>query len=791
MVDVRVITYGNTFLGFCAVHQLLEHHYLNVAKTIMLRGAQHASIIRRLGMCKKNSRRVFNLVNKLVLVSVMVWAPSSYADYLGTDNLRIFPAPIADLTDGYDVGDRIEFVIEVTPRDTGSTEGNAAWSTFYIPAGSKVVAAKYVIRDGSGAYVAKSADDVDSTYDGWGARGAKNYGVGLDEGFVNEVQQDTGIFYSTDPRTAQVPAGLAIVSPTGVADNQPFNQWDRDQVLAFGDGSAISGNGGQGNTPMVLGTPNAGTGSPVAGVDTYYTNDYNPANVLAPYGSVGPWLRIETPGDKIGGSGPVTPAVEQGAVINTAVDVVGGFQLDSVLTSGMPATSLPAGTNAVRIVHGARRIGDIERWSVILEVTNVNDFLARMDAGEICADSIPADTTPAKDNNWRYYEVSRSCTELNSEAVLVKEITDPSSASAVSVGQTVTYQFTFTNLSNAALTNVVATDEAIAGLDLVAEGLSGCPANYDGVITPGNTPVAFNNIVGNVASWATIASLPVGASVTYTACGTVTGNFETLVDNQANITYDNCLSNTTPCLTSNAIVPVINSLSGTVYHDLNSDGQFTAGELGIPGVIVELYLDDGDGILNAGDTLISSQLTGSNGSYQFVSMAAGDYIIVETNPANFTSTGDVDNAPPNCAGNGCDTIGGGAPGAAPIPIAVVDATNISGLDFFDSADAPDLAIVKTGSPNPVQRGQQLVYTLAVTNVGAIDAFGVVVTDTLPANLSWLSTTNSTDPDTCIDGTNEICSCSDPDGADTGTVTCEVGDINVGDSETVTITVTVD
>ena len=106
------------------------------------------------------------------------WVSTAHADYLGTDNLRIFPGAIDDITDGYDIGDRIEFIVEVTPRDTGSESGNAAWSTFYIPSSTKVVGARYLTLDGMGNYVTAAADDVDSTYDGWGSRGAAGYGAG-------------------------------------------------------------------------------------------------------------------------------------------------------------------------------------------------------------------------------------------------------------------------------------------------------------------------------------------------------------------------------------------------------------------------------------------------------------------------------------------------------------------------------------------------------------------------------------------------------------------------------------
>ncbi|MGH3362840.1 MAG: hypothetical protein ACRDOM_10330, partial [Nocardioides sp.] len=89
-----------------------------------------------------------------------------------------------------------------------------------------------------------------------------------------------------------------------------------------------------------------------------------------------------------------------------------------------------------------------------------------------------------------------------------------------------------------------------------------------------------------------------------------------------------------------------------------------------------------------------------------------------------------------------------------------------------------LTIEKTDSPDPVLAGDELVYTVTVGNGGPSTAVDVVLTDTLPAGTTLVS---------AVDGTGSVaCSTS---GA--GVVSCELGDLDPGQSVTVFITVLVD
>jgi len=84
----------------------------------------------------------------------------------------------------------------------------------------------------------------------------------------------------------------------------------------------------------------------------------------------------------------------------------------------------------------------------------------------------------------------------------------------------------------------------------------------------------------------------------------------------------------------------------------------------------------------------------------------------------------------------------------------------------------DLTIIKS-APATVNAGEQLTYTLAITNNGPSDATGVTVTDNLPDDVALVSATLS-------QGT---CSGSDP-------VTCTLGPVASGSSAAVSLTTTV-
>ncbi len=91
----------------------------------------------------------------------------------------------------------------------------------------------------------------------------------------------------------------------------------------------------------------------------------------------------------------------------------------------------------------------------------------------------------------------------------------------------------------------------------------------------------------------------------------------------------------------------------------------------------------------------------------------------------------------------------------------------------------DLSITKTDSPDPVNAGSNLTYTITVTNNGPSAAANASWSDTLPAGTTFVSLP-------AVGGW----SCTTPDAGDSGTVSCSNPSFAVG-SSVFTLTVAVD
>ena len=79
---------------------------------------------------------------------------------------------------------------------------------------------------------------------------------------------------------------------------------------------------------------------------------------------------------------------------------------------------------------------------------------------------------------------------------------------------------------------------------------------------------------------------------------------------------------------SAAIVARSQTISGTVFNDVNADSTVSVGEGTFANAAVQLYVDDLDGVIDAGDLLVTSATTAAGGTYTFSNLGNATYWVV-------------------------------------------------------------------------------------------------------------------------------------------------------------------
>ncbi|MCZ2342684.1 MAG: carboxypeptidase regulatory-like domain-containing protein [Bacteroidales bacterium] len=150
-------------------------------------------------------------------------------------------------------------------------------------------------------------------------------------------------------------------------------------------------------------------------------------------------------------------------------------------------------------------------------------------------------------------------------------------------------------------------------------------------------------------------------------------------------------------------------VSGTVFYDQNRDGSINPGEMGIPGVVVELVDENG--------VVVATTTTGPDGSYEFPNVPPGNYTVRETQP-----TGYGDSTPSNQ------------------PIAV-NGTPVTGVNFGDTLSTVSGAVYVDTNNNGVRDGGEVGIGGVVVTLTGTDAAGnpIAKTTTTGADGSYIFT----------------------------------------------------
>jgi LPXTG-site transpeptidase (sortase) family protein len=299
-------------------------------------------------------------------------------------------------------------------------------------------------------------------------------------------------------------------------------------------------------------------------------------------------------------------------------------------------------------------------------------------------------------------------------------------------GAVLTYTLTYTNVGNQGATGVILTETVPAHTTFTGSGWTCIPDNNAGSVCTFSVG-ALNAGASGSATFVVTVNATVPAGVTQIANTAVIGDDGT--NGPDPTPGDNSGSDTTPLeaapdLRISKTDGGVSTMPGAV---LTYTLTYTnVGNQGATGVILTETVPAHTTFTGSGWTCIPDNNAGSVCTFSVGALNAGasgsaTFVVTvnATVPAGVTQIA-------NTAIIGDD----GTNGPDPTP------GDNSGSDTTPLEAAPDLVITKDDGFTVVSPGQVITYTLTIRNVGTQDATGVVVTDTLPANTTFVSASDS-------------------------------------------------
>lgn len=337
-------------------------------------------------------------------------------------------------------------------------------------------------------------------------------------------------------------------------------------------------------------------------------------------------------------------------------------------------------------------------------------------------------------------------------------VTKTANPSSVFPGQVLTYTVTVTNNGPSTATATTLVDVLPPGVVFLS---ATSPAGTSCVQSSGVVNCSLGNLGAGVSSQVTINVTPLQpGSITNTATATTSAGESNPGNNSASVTTT---VNATPSGTGTDLAVTKSANPSPVAPGQTLTYTITVNNAG-PNLATNVQVFD---TLPGGVTFLSA--TGPSGS--ICSQAGGVVTCTLGSLANGASAVVTITVTPNATGTITNTVtattsvGDTNPG---------NNTATVNTPVQASPNATDLAITKSANPSPGTVGQNLVYTITVTNNGPNTATATVVTDTLPAGVTFVSVAGPSGS-----------SCSQAG----GTVQCNLGNLGNGASAAITITVT--
>ncbi|QHS59740.1 DUF7933 domain-containing protein [Chitinophaga agri] len=359
------------------------------------------------------------------------------------------------------------------------------------------------------------------------------------------------------------------------------------------------------------------------------------------------------------------------------------------------------------------------------------------------ASSDATDNTPANNNSTTPGITPTSKADI----AVVKSTT----ATTFAPGEDVVYTITVTNNGPSNAANVVVTDNAPAGTTI---------KSWSAAVTTGTVTLPATSGTGNINQ--TIASVPNAAVVTYTVTVATSSGFTGSLSNTASASSDATdpapanNSSTTPGITpaSKADIVVVKSTTATSFAP-GEDVVYTItvannGPSDAANVVVTDNAPAGTTIkswtaaVTTGTVVLPATAGTGNISQTIANLSSGalvTYTVTIATPSSFT--GNLSNTAAATSDATDNTPG----------------NNTSSTPGIPAAPKADIAVVKATTATTFAPGEDVTYTITVTNNGPSDAANVVVTDNAPTGTtitSWTAAvTNGTVTLPATSGTGNI------------------------------------
>ncbi|GAB2800649.1 hypothetical protein GCM10027275_53410 [Rhabdobacter roseus] len=192
----------------------------------------------------------------------------------------------------------------------------------------------------------------------------------------------------------------------------------------------------------------------------------------------------------------------------------------------------------------------------------------------------------------------------------------------------------------------------------------------------------------------------------------------------------------TGCCAIQVVPGPLGSIGDFVWGDTNGNGVQDPGELGIPGITVELQ--------DEAMVAIRTVVTDANGKYLFDSLFSGEYYVRFIAPTGSTFSPTNQGGDPTKDSNAGESGTLGKTNVITIDVTKDESDTLRNNPHIDAGIVPietpifDLALHKklsTGQASVVMPGDTVSFTLTVVNQGAVTATNILLSDSLPASLT--------------------------------------------------------